>query len=166
MRPRAGVAAGRARPRLSLPSAVLAGAVLMALIVGLGVPAAAQMAPSPDDPTEGVEEPPAVVMSAPFSIPCSEVNNRAMEATLVIRQHASVLSVGFDAEGRADALVLLAWLDQWAGRLRGLIDLGEFSQCLDDGDAETYRRALASASAIANQAREEFLRPVRPRPRR
>jgi hypothetical protein len=141
----------------------LAEAVLLAFVLALSGPAAAQMAPSQDDPAE---EPPAVVMSAPFSIPCSEVNNRAMEATLVIRQHASVLSVGFEAEGRADALVLLAWLDQWAGRLRGLIDLGEFSQCLDDGDAETYRRALASASAIANQAREDFLRPLRPRPRR
>lgn len=163
MSPRAGFAPGEARSRQARPFAAATGTLLLTLLVALGGPAAAQMATSQDDPSD---DPPAVVMSAPFSIPCSEVNNRAMEATLVIRQHASVLSVGFEAEGRAEAMVVLAWLDQWAGRLRGLIDLGEFSQCLDDGDAETYRRALASASAIANQAREDFLRPARPRPRR
>lgn len=159
MRPRAVAAAGRTRPCLWVTFAVLA------LLLAPGRPAVAQMTTSQDEPPE---EPPAVVMSAPFSIPCSEVNNRAMEATLVIRQHASALSVGFESDARAEALVLLAWLDQWAGRLRGLIDLGEFSQCLDDGDAETYRRALVSASAIANQARQDVLRPARPaqRPRR
>lgn len=100
------------------------------------------------------------------SIPCSEINNRAMEATLVIRQHASALSIGIPPEARGQAMVMLAWLDQWTGRLRGLIDLGEFSQCLDDGDAETYRRALASAAQIGNQAREDLLRPARqPQPR-
>jgi hypothetical protein len=104
------------------------------------------------------------------SIPCSEINNRAMEATLVIRQHASALSIGFAPDTRGQAMVMLAWLDQWTGRLRGLVDLGEFSQCLDDGDAETYRRVLASASQIGNQAREDLLRPAArqapPRPRR
>ena len=95
------------------------------------------------------------------SIPCSEINNRAMEATLVIRQHASALSFGFEPDARLQAIQLLAWLDQWAGRLRGFVELGEYSMCLDDGDTETYRRALVSAQRIANQAREDLLRPVR-----
>lgn len=95
------------------------------------------------------------------SIPCSEINNRAMEATLVIRQHASALSFGFEADARPQAIQMLAWLDQWAGRLRGFVELGEYSMCLDDGDTETYRRALVSAQRIANQAREDLFRPVR-----
>ena len=95
------------------------------------------------------------------SIPCSEINNRAMEATMVLRQHASALSVGFEADARAQAAVMLAWLDQWAGRLRGYVELGEFSACLDDGDTETYRRALVTAQRVANQTREDLLRPVR-----
>lgn len=105
------------------------------------------------------------------AVPCSEINNRAMEATLVIRQHASALSMGFEADARPQALQLLAWLDQWSGRLRGLVDLGEYSLCLDEGDAETYRRALASAARVGNGVREDLLRPARPaqqphRPRR
>ena len=95
------------------------------------------------------------------SIPCSEINNRAMEATLVIRQHASALSVGFEPDARPQAIQMLAWLDQWAGRLRGFVELGEYSMCLDDGDTETYRRALVSAQRVANQARDDLLRPVR-----
>jgi hypothetical protein len=93
-----------------------------------------------------------------------------MEASLVIRQHASALSVGIDPEARAQGMVLLAYLDQWSGRLRGLVDLGDFSDCLDDGEAETYRRALAVATRVANQAREELYRrpgpPPAPRNRR
>lgn len=92
------------------------------------------------------------------SVPCDELNNRAREATLVIRQHASALSLGIAADGRSQALVLLAWLDQWTGRLRGLVDVAEFSDCLDEGDAETYRRALLTAARVGNQAREEILR--------
>lgn len=92
------------------------------------------------------------------SVPCDELNNRAREATLVIRQHASALSLGFEADARSQALVLLAWLDQWTGRLRGLVDVAEFSECLDEGDAETYRRALVTAARVGNQAREEILR--------
>lgn len=95
------------------------------------------------------------------SIPCSEINNRAMEATMVLRQHASALSVGFEADARVQAAVMLAWLDQWAGRLRGYVELGEFSACLDDGDTETYRRALVTAQRVANQTREDLLRPAR-----
>ncbi|MEO3474069.1 hypothetical protein AAFN86_19525 [Roseomonas sp. CAU 1739] len=95
------------------------------------------------------------------SVSCVELNSRAMEATLVIRQHASVLSTGLDPEGRSQAIVVLAWLDQWTGRLRGLVDVAEFSSCLDDGDLETYRRALAMATRVANTARDELLRPVR-----
>lgn len=95
------------------------------------------------------------------SVSCSELNNRAMEATLVIRQHASVLSTGIDPDAKAQGIVTLAWLDQWAGRLRGLVDVGEFSACLDDGDAETYRRTLAMAARVANTARDELLRPAR-----
>lgn len=95
------------------------------------------------------------------SVPCSEINNRAMEATLVVRQHASQLSFGFESDARGQAAVMLAWLDQWAGRLRGFLEVGEFSGCLDEGDAETYRRALASATRVANQTREDLLRPVR-----
>lgn len=92
------------------------------------------------------------------SVPCDELNNRAREATLVIRQHASALSLGVQADTRPQALVLLAWLDQWSGRLRGLVDVAEFSECLDEGDAETYRRALVTAAQVGNQAREEILR--------
>jgi hypothetical protein len=127
-------------------------AAFAALACGLlGLPARAQ--------TDMSEEPPTVVR--PGGVSCSELNNRAMEATLVIRQHASALSLGFEPDARAQAAVMLAWLDQWSGRLRGLIDLGDFSDCMDDGEAETYRRALVTASRIGNQAREELLRPVR-----
>ena len=94
-------------------------------------------------------------------VSCSELNNRAMEATLVIRQHASVLSFGIEEEARAQGFVALGWLDQWTGRLRGLVDVAESAQCFDDGDAETYRRALATATRVANTAREELLRPGR-----
>jgi len=101
-------------------------------------------------------------MASGGSVSCSELNNRAMEASLVIRQHASALSAGFEPDARPQAMVMLAWLDQWTGRLQGLVDVAEFSSCLDDGDAETYRRALAMAARVANTAREELLRPVRP----
>ena len=104
---------------------------------------------------------PEVIGGGNSTIPCSEINNRAMEATLVIRQHASALSVGFEPDARPQAMQMLAWLDQWAGRLRGFVELGEYSMCLDDGDTETYRRALVSAQRIANQARDDLLRPVR-----
>jgi hypothetical protein len=99
-------------------------------------------------------------------VSCSELNNRAMEATLVIRQHASALSAGIDPDAKAQGMVQLAWLDQWTGRLRGLVDVAEFSSCLDDGDLESYRRALAMAARVANTAREELLRPPRTAPQR
>ena len=95
------------------------------------------------------------------SVSCTELNNRAMEATLVIRQHASTLSTGIEAEAKSQGIVTLAWLDQWTGRLRGLVDVAEFSSCLDDGDLETYRRVLAMATRVANTARDELLRPAR-----
>ena len=107
------------------------------------------------------DEPDAAGGGPGASIPCTEINNRAMEATLVIRQHASALSFGFEPDARPQAIQMLAWLDQWAGRLRGFVELGEYSMCLDDGDTETYRRALVSAQRIANQARDDLLRPVR-----
>lgn len=94
-------------------------------------------------------------------VPCSELNNRAMEATLVIRQHASVLSPGIEQDSRVQGIVTLGWLDQWAGRLRGMLDVAESIACFDDGDIETYRRALAMATRVANTAREELLRPSR-----
>ncbi len=100
-------------------------------------------------------------MGAGGSVSCSELNNRAMEATMVIRQHASTLSVGIDPDARAQGLMALGWLDQWSGRLRGLVDVAESASCLDDGDAETYRRALVTAARVANTAREELLRPAR-----
>jgi GNAT superfamily N-acetyltransferase len=112
-----------------------------------------EMPPAEDDQ--------APVEVRPGGISCGTINARAMEASLVIRQHASALSVGVDPEARAQGIVLLAYLDQWAGRLRGLIDLGDYSECLDDGEAETYRRALATATRVGNQAREELFRPVR-----
>ena len=108
-----------------------------------------------------VDAPADVAPSGGGSVSCAELNNRAMEATLVIRQHASVLSTGIDPDAKAQGMVTLAWLDQWAGRLRGLVDVGEFSACLDDGDLETYRRTLAMAARVANTAREELLRPAR-----
>lgn len=123
------------------------------LLAGLVLPGPAVA--QADDPVE----PPLV---SGGSVSCSELNSRAMEATLVIRQHASALSAGFEADARPQAMVLLAWLDQWAGRLQGLVDVAEFSSCLDDGDAESYRRVLAMAARVANTAREELLRPVRP----
>ncbi|MBR0680341.1 hypothetical protein GXW74_07570 [Roseomonas eburnea] len=134
------------RPRRMACAAALALAMLAPAL-----PARSQA----DAPEASLNEPPAP------SIPCTEINNRAMEATLVVRQHASQLSFGFESDARAQAAVVLAWLDQWAGRLRGFLEVGEFSGCLDEGDAETYRRALASATRVANQAREDLLRPVR-----
>ena len=104
---------------------------------------------------------PADMTGAGASVSCTELNNRAMEATLVIRQHASTLSIGIEAEAKAQGIVTLAWLDQWTGRLRGLVDVAEFSSCLDDGDLETYRRVLAMATRVANTARDELLRPAR-----
>jgi hypothetical protein len=130
--------------------------------VALAQPATVEMPPMEED------QPPIEVR--PGGVSCQEINNRAMEASLVIRQHASALSVGIDPEARAQGMVLLAYLDQWSGRLRGLVDLGDFSDCLDDGEAETYRRALAVATRVANQAREELYRrpgpPPAPRNRR
>ena len=105
---------------------------------------------------------PARAQSDSSGVSCSEVNNRAMEATMVVRQHASALSTGINPDDRQQGVVTLAWLDQWAGRLRGLVDIGEFSSCLDEGDLETYRRALAAATRVSNTAREELLRPARP----
>jgi hypothetical protein len=108
------------------------------------------------------DQPPVEVR--PGGVSCGTINARAMEASLVLRQHASALSVGIDPEARAQGMVLLAYLDQWAGRLRGLVDLGDFAECLDDGEAETYRRALAAATRVANQAREELYRRAPPPP--
>lgn len=116
-------------------------------------PGSIEMPPAEDD------APPTEVR--PGGASCGTINARAMEATLVIRQHASALSVGIDADSRPQGIVLLAYLDQWAGRLRGLVDLGEFTECLDDGEAETYRRALATATRVGNQAREELFRAPR-----
>ena len=112
-----------------------------------------------DMPPVEEEAPPVEVR--PGGVSCATINARAMEATLVIRQHASALSVGIDPEARAQGMVLLAYLDQWAGRLRSLVDLGDFSECLDDGEAESYRRALATANRVANQAREDLFRITR-----
>jgi len=123
-------------------------------------PGSIEMPPAEED------APPVVVR--PGGASCGTINARAMEATLVIRQHASALSVGIEPDARAQGIVLLAFLDQWAGRLRGLMDLGEFTECLDDGEAETYRRAIATANRVANQAREELFRagrPPQPQPR-
>jgi hypothetical protein len=118
----------------------------------LAQPGSMEMPPAEDEPPTEVR---------PGGVSCGTINARAMEASLVIRQHASALSVGIDSESRAQGMVMLAYLDQWAGRLRGLIDLGDYSECLDDGEAETYRRALATATRVGNQAREELYRPVR-----
>ena len=109
-------------------------------------------------------DPPAETNGTGGSVSCAELNNRAMEATMVIRQHASALSTGIDPDARTQAIIVLAWLDQWTGRLRGLVDVAEFSSCLDDGDAETYRRALVTAARVANTARDELLRPARATP--
>ncbi|WP_198371663.1 hypothetical protein [Roseomonas rosulenta] len=106
------------------------------------------------------DEPPTTEVR-PGGASCGTINARAMEASLMIRQHASALSIGIDPELRAQGMVLLAFLDQWTGRLRGLVDLGEYTDCLDDGEAETYRRALATAVRVGNQAREELYRPFR-----
>jgi hypothetical protein len=116
-------------------------------------PGSMEMPPAEDD------APPVEVR--PGGASCGTINSRAMEASLVIRQHASALSVGIAPDARAQGIVLLAYLDQWAGRLRGLIDLGDFTECLDDGEAETYRRALALANRVGNQAREELYRAAR-----
>ncbi len=123
------------------------------VLAGLALPSAA---------SAQTEEPADAPMASGGAVSCSEINNRAMEATLVIRQHASALSAGFEADARPQAMVLLAWLDQWTGRLQGLVDVADFSSCLDDGDAETYRRVLAMAARVANTAREELLRAARP----
>jgi hypothetical protein len=133
------------------------------------VPGAARAQPvTMDMPPPEDDQPPVEVR--PGGVSCGTINARAMEASLVIRQHASALSVGIDPEARAQGMVLLAYLDQWSGRLRGLVDLGDFAECLDDGEAETYRRALAVATRVANQAREELYRrapaPAPPRNRR
>jgi hypothetical protein len=93
--------------------------------------------------------------------PCTELNTRAIEATMVIRRHASVLSTGIEAEAKAQGMIALARRDQWAGRLRGLVDVADVAACLGDGDMETYRRALATATRVANTTREELLRPAR-----
>lgn len=130
------------------------------LLVLAGGTAQAQVLPDSIDMPPVEEEMPPVEVR-PGGASCSTINNRAMEATLVIRQHASALSVGVTPEARAQGIVLLAYLDQWAGRLRGLIDLGEFTECLDDGEAETYRRALNVANRVGNQAREELFRATR-----
>ncbi len=132
----------------------------LAAVLGIAMPAAAQMQ------IETIEElDPSGGAQRDGSVPCSEINNRAMEASLVIRQHAVALSAGFEPEARPQAMVLLAWLDQWTGRLRGLVDLGEFTQCLDEGDSESYRRALATAARVGNQARSDLLQaPARPQP--
>lgn len=106
-------------------------------------------------------EAPAEAVTTAASVPCSELNNRAMEATMVIRQHASTLSFGIDQDTKVQGSVTLGWLDQWAGRLRGLVDVAESAGCFDDGDIETYRRALATATRVANTARDELLRPGR-----
>jgi len=142
--------------RLSAPWRALG----LAAALGVAMPAAAQMQIDTieeiDPPSDGQRD---------GSVPCSEINNRAMEASLVIRQHASALSAGFSPDARPQAMVLLAWLDQWTGRLRGLVDLGEFTQCLDEGDSETYRRALAAAARVGNQVRGDLLQPAaRPQP--
>lgn len=131
------------RLRPGLPRA----AGLLLLLSG-AAPAAAQM--------EIVGETPG--MGGGGSVACGEINARAMEASLVVRQHASALSAGFEPDARPQAMVMLAWLDQWTGRLRGLVDVGQSADCLDDGDAETYRRALVAAARVGNQAREELLR--------
>lgn len=128
------------------------GTVLLLAFLALATAARAQS----DDPPEPA--------GGGGSVSCSELNNRAMEASLVIRQHASALSTGIDPEARSQAIAVLAWLDQWTGRLRGLVDVAEFSSCLDDGDTESYRRTLAMATRVANTAREELLRPVRATP--
>ncbi len=127
---------------------------LTAILLLAGLAAAPAARAQVDAPPDGAPGPSG-------SVSCTEINNRAMEATLVIRQHASALSAGIDPDGRTQAVVTLAWLDQWAGRLRGLVDVGEFSSCLDDGDLEGYRRALAMAARVANTARDELLRPGR-----
>ncbi|MBP0466990.1 hypothetical protein J5Y09_23885 [Roseomonas sp. PWR1] len=126
-------------------------AVPLLLVLAGASPAAAQM--------EILGDAPGTAGSG--SVGCGEINARAMEASLVVRQHASALSAGFEPDARPQAMVLLAWLDQWAGRLRGLVDVGQSADCLDDGDAETYRRALVAAARVGNQAREELLRTPR-----
>jgi hypothetical protein len=127
------------------------------LLVLVGAAAQAQVAPDSIEMPPVEEDMPPVEVR-PGGASCSTINNRAMEASLVIRQHASALSVGITAETRAQGIVVLAYLDQWAGRLRGLIDLGEFTECLDDGEAETYRRALNVANRVGNQARADLFR--------
>jgi hypothetical protein len=95
------------------------------------------------------------------SVPCSQLNNTAIEATTVIRQYVSVLSTGIETERGARGMTALSWLDPWAGRPRGLVDVADVATRLDDGDMETYRRALAMATRVANTAQDELLRPAR-----
>lgn len=155
--------------RMTAASVLRRGAfcVALALACATAAPAARAQPDSVEMPPAEDDQPPVEVR--PGGVSCGTLNARAMEASLVIRQHASALSVGIDPEARAQGLVLLAYLDQWTGRLRSLIDLGEYADCLDDGEAETYRRALATATRVGNQAREELYRPVRapqPQPQR
>ena len=140
------------------PWRFLGAAAILAACVGGAAPAAGQRIESIIDLTPTETQPDSRQQGMGEGIACMDINARAMEATLVIRQHASVLSVGFDAGGRAEAMVLLSWLDQWTGRLRALVDLGEFAQCMDEGDMETYRRAVAAGAQIGNQARQDLLR--------
>jgi hypothetical protein len=131
---------------------------LIALVV-----LASAAAPAAHAQPGSIEMPPAEDDASPTEVrpggaSCGTINARAMEASMVIRQHASALSAGIDPDARAQGLVLLAYLDQWAGRLRGLVDLGDFTECLNEGEAETYRRALATATRVGNQAREELFR--------
>lgn len=140
------------------PGPLLRAVAVLAGLLGTVAPATSQRIESIIDltPMETEAETPQQARGA--GVACVDINARAMEASLVIRQHASALSVGFDAGGRAEALVLLSWLDHWTGRLRGLVDLGEYAQCMDEGDMETYRRAAATGAQIGNQARQDLLR--------
>ncbi len=130
--------------------------VAMVTLACAAVPSAHAQPGSMEMPPAEDDAPPTEVR--PGGASCGTINARAMEASLVIRQHASALSTGIDPDARAQGLVLLAYLDQWAGRLRGLVDLGDYTECLNDGEAETYRRALATATRVGNQAREELFR--------
>lgn len=136
-------------------------AVVLGLLAALAMvqPASAQ-ADGEDAPQEPRDESSGPSPSAPPQ--CIEYNSRAYEAALVVRQHAASLSAGFEPEARPQALQILGWMDQWMGRLRVLVELAEGTQCLDEGDLETYRRALAIAVQVGNQARADILRPVRP----
>lgn len=145
------------------------GAACCAILIMVGAAAQAQAplaGPSVLDSDEMIGTPPMEeemprVEIRPGGASCSTISNRAMEASFVIAQHVNALAAGITPETRAQGLVLLAYLDQWAGRLRGLVDLGEFTECLDDGEAETYRRALVMANRMGNWAREQVYRSLR-----